>query len=134
LTPENVPFVNYVFHRFIREVPEEALAMFDLDRDDRQKDKRLTYDWKKAVEKKASQYIPLLEAALNKFRNKIYGIDPLLFMALMRRESTFDPLAISPVGARRFDPDYAKNSKKTGDEKYLYARLFSSSSNTCPTG
>ncbi|MDP6179926.1 MAG: transglycosylase SLT domain-containing protein, partial [Desulfatiglandales bacterium] len=114
LTPENVPFVNYVFHRFIIEVPEEALAMFDLDRDDRHNDKRLNYDWKKAGEKSGFKHIPLLEATLNKFKNKIYRIDPLLFMALMRRESTFNPLAISPVGAAGLTQIMPKTAKNLG--------------------
>lgn len=99
LTPENVRFVNYVFHRFIGEISKDAIRMFDLDHDSEFKKSGPLYNWKDAVREECPQYIPLLEIILKKFRNKIYPIDPLLFIALMRKESNFDPLSISRVGA-----------------------------------
>ena len=99
LTPENVTFVNDVFHRFVSQAADTELNMFDLDLDDGYKNRKGPYDWKKAVGREASKYIPLVEASFRKLGNKIYRIDPLLFFALMKRESNFDPLAVSPVGA-----------------------------------
>jgi len=98
VTPDNVTFVNQVFHGFTSEASEKALKIYNLDRDSGHH-KNASYNWKNAVEKRASKYIPLFEAALEKPGNKIYDIDPLLFFALMKRESQFKPLAVSPVGA-----------------------------------
>ncbi len=98
VTLGNVNFVNQVFHGFTSEASEKALKIYDLDRDSGHH-KNASYNWKNAVEKRASKYIPLFEAALEKPGNKIYDIDPLLFFALMKRESQFKPLAVSPVGA-----------------------------------
>ncbi|MGD9041341.1 MAG: lytic transglycosylase domain-containing protein [Desulfobacteraceae bacterium] len=98
LTPDNVTFVNQVFYGFINEAPEKQLGMFDLDRDSGHH-KNQPYNWKDAVEKRASKYIPLFEATLKKGGNKIYNVDPLLFFALMKRESQFKAFAVSPVGA-----------------------------------
>ena len=98
LTPDNVTFVNQVFRGLITEAAEKELERFDLDRDSG-RHKNPSYNWKSAVEKRASKYIPLFEATLKKSGNKIYNIDPLLFFALMKRESQFKALAVSPVGA-----------------------------------
>jgi len=112
LTPENVRFVNGIFRQFIGQAPEKALNMFDLDRDIGYRNKNLPYNWKDALGKEGSQYIPLLEAAFKKSEDKAYAVDPLLFMALMRRESNFDSLAISHVGAAgltQIRPETARN-------------------------
>lgn len=122
LTPENVIFVNHVFYRFISEASERELKMFDLDRDAGQK-RKPSYDWKSAVGKKASQYIPLLESTFKKFENKIYSVDPLLFFALMKRESRFDPLAVSPVGAVGLTQIMPKTGKDLG-MKNIYVPTY----------
>lgn len=99
LTPQNVHFVNSVFKRFIQQASQEDMNMFDLDRDNGHRKINLTGKWKNVVEKRGLKCIPLLEAALKENVDKTYAVDPLLFIALMRRESNFNPLAISPVGA-----------------------------------
>lgn len=114
LTPENISFVNYVFHRFTTEGSRKALNGFDLDRDDTYRRKESLSDWKNAVSDNGAQYIPLLEQALKKFGNKIYRVDPLLFLALVRRESNFDPLAISPMGAVGLTQIMPKTGKGLG--------------------
>jgi soluble lytic murein transglycosylase-like protein len=40
-----------------------------------------------------------LEETLKVYREAAYFVDPLLFIALIRKESSFDPLAVSHVGA-----------------------------------
>jgi len=98
LTPKNVRFVNYVFNEFMARASDEAVNMFDLDRDHGYRAGN-PFNWKDAPGDKASRFIPLLEDALQRSGDKIYKIDPLLFIALMRKESSFDPLAVSGVGA-----------------------------------
>jgi soluble lytic murein transglycosylase-like protein len=113
LTPENVTFVNQVFHGFINEASQKEMDMFDLDRD-RGSHKNPSYNWKNAVEKRASKYIPLFEATLKKPGNKTYNIDPLIFFALMKRESQFKALAVSPVGAVGLTQIMPKTGKGLG--------------------
>ncbi len=123
LTPDNVTFVNQVFHGFINEASEKELEMFDLDRDSGQH-KNPSYNWKNAVEKRASKYIPLFEASFKKSGNKIYNIDPLLFFALMKRESQFEALAVSPVGAVGLTQIMPKTGKDLGMKKIYVPSYF----------
>ncbi|UCB49068.1 MAG: transglycosylase SLT domain-containing protein, partial [Deltaproteobacteria bacterium] len=123
VTPDNVTFVNQVFHGFTNEVSEKALEMYDLDRDGGHH-KNASYNWKSAVEKRASKYIPLFEAALEKAGKKIYHIDPLLFFALMKRESQFKPLAISPVGAVGLTQIMPKTGKDLGMKNIYLPSYF----------
>ena len=123
VTPDNVDFVNQVFHGFTREASEKELEMYDLDRDSGYH-KNASYNWKNAVEKRASKYIPLFEAALKKLGNKIYDIDPLLFFALMKRESQFKPLAVSPVGAVGLTQIMPKTGKDLGMKNIYLPSYF----------
>jgi len=99
LTSENVRFVNFVFNGFIENSSLESRAIFDLDQDNFYKGSRVSSNWKEAAGKDVFKLVPLLEEALKKAGGEIYDIDPLLFIALMRKESSFNPLAISYVGA-----------------------------------
>jgi len=99
LTPDNIAFVNEVFLVFTSGSMEETLNAFDLDSDGDYKDRHGNSDWKRAVGREESRYVHIMEAVLEKYGDKGYKIDPLLFFALMRRESNFDPLAVSSVGA-----------------------------------
>ena len=99
LTSENVRFVNFVFNRFVEQASQESYAAFDMDQDSFYKGSRTSSIWKEAAGKDVINLVPLLEEALKKAEGKIYDIDPLLFIALMRKESSFNPLAISYVGA-----------------------------------
>ncbi len=124
LTPDNVIFVNEVFLQFTKEAPKDVLNMFDLDRDDGYRDTNPSYDWKRAVGKGASKYIPLFEATFDKLGNEIYKIDPLLFFALMRRESKFDYLAVSPVGAVGLTQIMPKTGKGLGMKNIYMPEYF----------
>jgi hypothetical protein len=123
LTPDNVRFVNQVFRGLITEAAEKELETFDLDLDSG-RHKNPSYNWKSAVEKRASKYIPLFEATLKKPGNKIYNIDPLLFFALMKRESQFKALAVSPVGAVGLTQIMPKTGKDLGMKNIYVPSYF----------
>lgn len=124
LTPENILFVNEIFRQFTKEAPAKALDIFDLDRAGRQRDKLPGYDWREGVEKKGTPFIPVLEAIFKKLGNRIYKVDPLLFMALMRRESTFNPLAVSPAGAAGLTQIMPQTAKKLGMKNIYQPSYF----------
>jgi hypothetical protein len=97
LTSENVEFVNHVFHQFMKEASKQSLGFFGLDRIE---DYRETTDraWTHAVSD-TFQYTSFLEETARKFQAQGFEADPLLFLALIRRESNFDSFAVSCVGA-----------------------------------
>jgi soluble lytic murein transglycosylase-like protein len=99
LTLENITVVNDVFYQFLQRAPEASLKRFDLEKARGRKDWGSPASWKQIVGKGGAQFVPLLEATIKKYNNSLYAVDPLLFMALMRRESAFNHLAISHVGA-----------------------------------
>ncbi len=124
LTPENVTFVNDVFYRYVRQSSEKGLSRFDLDRDRGFKERKNPYDWRDAVEKEAAPYIRLLEAAFEKLGSRTYKIDPLLFFALMKRESGFDSLAVSPVGAAGLTQIMPKTGRGLGMKNIFDSSSF----------
>jgi hypothetical protein len=97
LTSENVEFVNEVFNRFKKDASEQSLKTFGLDRIEDYREGK-PWVWKEAVSDHF-QYGSFLEDAVKKLDTQGYGTDPLLFLALIRRESNFDPFAVSYVGA-----------------------------------
>jgi hypothetical protein len=112
LTPENVRFVNFVFRQFTEKEPKTTLSLFDLDRGNKNNGSDLGSKWKHVVGKGCSRYVSLLEPILNNHKKTSHSIDPLLFFALMRQESRFNPRAVSDVGAAgltQIMPSTAKN-------------------------
>lgn len=99
LTPDNVRFVNHVFHRFTEESSDEELKPFDLDRDPGNHREIPAQHLEKAVGHEAAPHVRVLRVILEDIGHETYRVDPLLFMALMKRESGFQPLAISSMGA-----------------------------------
>lgn len=97
LTPENVQFVNEVFHRFTQERSERGAEPFGLDRIEDYRGRR-PWIWKQ-VFPATFPYIAFVEDAVQKLRKQDCEIDPLLFLALIRQESNFDAFAVSPAGA-----------------------------------
>jgi soluble lytic murein transglycosylase-like protein len=114
LTPENVKFVNKVFHQFVEQASEETLNSFDLDRDNGNGKRDSAYDLRALLARRYSKYIPFVQAVLKKYKGKIYAIDPLLFISLIRAESNFDPLLISRVGAAGLTQIMPKTARELG--------------------
>jgi hypothetical protein len=97
LTPDNVEFVNEVFHRFKSEASGNIKESFNLDRIvdyGRQK----PWLWKPAFPEDFP-YTSFVEDTMRTLRNQDCEVDPLLFLALIRRESNFDASAVSYAGA-----------------------------------
>jgi hypothetical protein len=124
LTPENVSFVNEVFYQFGKQASKETLDRFDLDRDNKTKNRSLSLDWESVVGRKGSQYVPLLEVILGDLGDNIYTIDPLLFLALMKRESNFEARAISSVGAVGLTQIMPKTGKGLGMKNIYLPEYF----------
>lgn len=99
LTPENVRFVNYVFGDFKKKASAEALKAFDLDKQRPKSGSDPAKTWQNVVGWPGSRYASLVAAMCGKQKKAGYDVDPLLFMALMKRESNFSPKAVSYVGA-----------------------------------
>jgi hypothetical protein len=98
LTSENVAFVNEVFRQFQFRAPRENLALFDMDKEPGES-RKVSNDWKQVMEKGDLAYLDTICTVLERMLPEMHPVDPLLFLALMKRESGFDPFAISRVGA-----------------------------------
>jgi hypothetical protein len=98
LSPENVEFINEVFYRFTTDGSGEHLKAFRLDRIEDYRGKK-PWAWKQAFPV-SFPYTSVVEHTVQRFRERQgCETDPLLFLALIRRESNFDPFAVSYAGA-----------------------------------
>jgi len=96
LNSENMEFVNEVFNRFVAEYPPDQPMPFFLDR--QQEFREREEGWKDVIQGDFP-YVAQLEEVFRKFKSSRERVDPLLFVALMRKESNFDPQAVSSSGA-----------------------------------
>jgi hypothetical protein len=96
LNSENAEFVNEVFQRFVTEFPREGAMPFLLDRQEEYRNHEA--DWKEVI-RDDFPYASQLEEILRRLKSGGDAVDPLLFVALMRKESNFDPQAVSSSGA-----------------------------------
>ncbi len=125
LTPENVRFVNAVFKDFLERAPEDVLEGFDLDRIDLSRVSAALPGWKEAAGSRAATVIPLVEGSLEKLNPKeTVHLDPLLFLALIRQESQFDPQAVSIVGAAGLTQIMPKTATDMGMENVYHPDYF----------
>lgn len=125
LTPENVRFVNAVFQEFVERAPGDVLDDFDLDRVDASRLSGTPSGWKEAAGYRAAPIVPLVEGSLKKLNpGKAVHLDPLLFLALIRQESQFDPQAVSIVGAAGLTQIMPKTATDMGMENVYHPDYF----------
>lgn len=125
LSPENVEFVNGIFREFVRQAPKVSLLQFRLDKDSEYLLEGSPDRWKKVMERVGFPYVTALERAMEKVGNRPYKLDPLLFLALMKRESDFDPLAVSSVGAAGLTQIMPKTALDLGMTRIYSPSYFS---------
>ena len=99
MNPENVRFVNHVFREFTEKASDQARKRFDFDKHFSDGRANPNPGWIKAMRRGGSRYLGILETVIGARRQTGYCIDPLLFVALIRQESKFNPRAVSYVGA-----------------------------------
>ncbi len=99
ITPANVLFVNEIFRLFVAKAPKKALHDVDLDRYHEPTNPKDTGHWKALLKREGFPFSSELERTMDKYGARGLRIDPLLFAALLKRESRFDPHAVSRVGA-----------------------------------
>lgn len=99
LNIENIEFVNYVFYEFTKDASEETAKRFDLDRCGKKDAENSWPVWKYALGRSSSRFAPVLEDVFKKHQKTRYPVDILLFLALIRQESNYDPRNVSYVGA-----------------------------------
>ena len=95
LTVTNIRFVNHVYNQYLKLGLDEP-NHFNLERVNLGVTNK---GWKSILEDNVLPYVPIIERILNDPMLKIYPVDPLLFISLIKKESFFNPLAVSSVGA-----------------------------------
>jgi hypothetical protein len=124
LTPQNVRFVNYVFNEFTRKAPETAKNLFDFDRGNTNSYVKLGPEWRQVLGRSAYRYTALAGTALKRHEKSRYPLDLLLFFALMRQESNFEPHNVSPVGAVGLTQIMPGTAKSLGMENIFLPHYF----------
>jgi hypothetical protein len=123
LSPKNVRFVNYVFHEFTQKASRTDKERFDLGKQERCRGTNPGPLWKNVIRKEGPLFISLVEKCLDKQKGAGYPVDPLLFIALIKRESNFDAKAVSYVGAAGLTQIMPKTGKGLG-MKNIYMPLY----------
>ena len=123
LSPKNVRFVNYVFHEFTQKASDTDKERFDLGKQERRRGTNPGALWKNALKEEGPFFISLIEECLDKQKGAGYPVDPLLFIALIKRESNFDARAVSYVGAAGLTQIMPKTGKGLG-MKNIYMPLY----------
>ncbi|MBW1869073.1 MAG: transglycosylase SLT domain-containing protein, partial [Deltaproteobacteria bacterium] len=123
LSPKNVRFVNYVFHEFTQKASDTDKERFDLGKQEMRRGVNPGFLWKNVIRKEGPLFISLVEKCLDKQKGAGYPVDPLLFIALIKRESNFDAKAVSYVGAAGLTQIMPKTGKGLG-MKNIYMPLY----------
>jgi hypothetical protein len=99
LTPDNVAFVNQVFFGFTSQVTSGTTGLYDLDLYTNLKNNSSGTLWKEMITKEGFLYADLVEKIITEESVLEKPLDPLLFIAIIRKESSFNPQAVSWMGA-----------------------------------
>jgi len=124
LTPENVTFVNHVFSEFSERGSGEDKRIFDLGRQGPAREGTPGTSWKAAVDGKGAQVADMVASFLENNPLSEYPVDPLLFIALMKRESDFDPRAVSYLGAAGLTQIMPQTGKDLGMKQVYQPPYF----------
>ncbi len=124
LTPDNVRFVNFVFSEFQEKASAEDKAHLDLGKQPERPGNPDGPSWKTAAKELGPPFLDLIERCLKNRQGSGYPVDPLLFIALMRRESSFDPRAVSYLGAAGLTQIMPKTGKGLGMEQIFMPDYF----------
>jgi hypothetical protein len=124
LTPENVRFVNYVFSEFQQKGSDEDKNVYHLGKQEWDRETNRGVSLKTAINREAPRLGALIESCLDSQETSGYPVDPLLFIALMRRESNFDPRAVSYVGAAGLTQIMPKTGKGLGMKRIYLPAYF----------
>jgi len=124
LNSKNVRFVNHVFREFRLNASKKALSLFDLDKSNKNDRTDLVPGWKNALGGDASYYIPYIEPLIRENERAEYPMDLLLFLALMRQESNFNPLDVSQVGAAGLTQIMPKTAMDLGMKNIFMPSYF----------
>ena len=124
LNTENIKFVNHVFHEFTEKASENTLRQFNLDKHIRNSKEIDNSDWKQVFGKTGPRYISYIESVLENYKSAGYPFDPLLFLALIRQESSFNPRAVSSVGAAGLTQIMPETARNLGIEKIFKPVYF----------
>lgn len=112
LNVQNIMFVNHVFNKFTKTGGSEVNE-FDLDRVETSTHNN---NWKSVIDKKIFPYTQLIENLLNELDIDTSHVDPLLFVSLIKKESSFDQFAVSSVGAAGLTQIMPHTAKALGME------------------
>jgi hypothetical protein len=99
LKVENVRFVNYVVHEFKQKSRGNRVFWLKSDTQVPKTGTAFPDRYKRVLGEAESYYIPIIESVMKQRNPAEYSVDLLLFLALIRQESNFNPLAVSRVGA-----------------------------------
>jgi len=124
LNPTNVKFVNYVFNEFTQKASHTDKERFDFGKQQMRRGTNPGSLWKNAVRMEGPLFISLIEKCLDKQKGGGYPVDPLLFIALIKRESNFDPHAVSYVGAAGLTQIMPKTGKALGMKNIYMPSYF----------
>jgi len=124
LSPENVKFVNYVFHEFTQKASDTDKERFDFGKQEMRRGTNPGSLWKNVIRTEGPLFISLIEKCLDKQKDGGYPVDPLLFIALIKRESDFDARAVSYVGAAGLTQIMPKTGKGLGMKNIYMPSYF----------
>lgn len=124
LNQENIEFVNYVFYEFTKNATAKAMNQFDLDRCNNKEIENSWTLWKYALGNSSARYALIVEDAFERIPQAKKYVDVLLFLALMRQESNFDPQNVSYVGAAGLTQIMPRTAKGLGMKEIFSPPYF----------